>query len=312
MFNGTTTTEMSSSERAKCRERIRHQWENRKVDEALLQCAWKAAQRVATVLYQNYGASKVAVFGSLAEREWFHEHSDIDIAVWGIPDDSCLKTICEKVNLNSKHHRIDLIDYESVKDYFLSRVKRQAIHIKKCEKYTHKLSDGIYPTTSNNIKDIYKKYINRFVQHIDDQRHKINCIVTRIKQILEKTPDNSAVISEDDKITLADDVAKIYQTIVKILLWILLHVDNEKFPQDEYKYNLLAKMTEHIPQRPPAISHKNAQKLKPLLKFRNRVNVNNPIEFDNEDIVKHAKQVEDSVESVFEELDTFVAFLSET
>ena len=57
MHSATTTSEMSPSELAKCRENLKRQWENRHVDEALLRRAWKTAHRIATVLYKDFGAA---------------------------------------------------------------------------------------------------------------------------------------------------------------------------------------------------------------------------------------------------------------
>ena len=82
-----TADKMSPSELAKCSENLRRDWENRKVDKELVQRAWIDAQRVATVLYQKYGASKVAVFGSLIDQVLFDKHSDIDMVIWGLSDD---------------------------------------------------------------------------------------------------------------------------------------------------------------------------------------------------------------------------------
>ena len=54
----------------------------RKVDSELLQRAWHTAHKIAALLYTDFGASQVAVFGSLAEPDAFSYWSDIDIAVW--------------------------------------------------------------------------------------------------------------------------------------------------------------------------------------------------------------------------------------
>ena len=40
------------------------------------------------MLYQDFGATQVAVFGSLAERNWFTQLSDIDIVAWGMPNEA--------------------------------------------------------------------------------------------------------------------------------------------------------------------------------------------------------------------------------
>ena len=46
MQNATTTEEMLPSELEACRENLKRQWENRQIDEALLQRAWETVHRV--------------------------------------------------------------------------------------------------------------------------------------------------------------------------------------------------------------------------------------------------------------------------
>ena len=73
---------------------------NRRVDKELLQRASETAHRVATVLYQDFGATKVAIFGSLTEPERFTQNSDIDIVVWGVSYNKCLDALWETKGLN--------------------------------------------------------------------------------------------------------------------------------------------------------------------------------------------------------------------
>ncbi|MBI5649675.1 MAG: nucleotidyltransferase domain-containing protein [Chloroflexi bacterium] len=46
--------------------------------------AWAQARRAAQILRDQFGATRVVVFGSLAHNLWYSEQSDIDLAVWGI------------------------------------------------------------------------------------------------------------------------------------------------------------------------------------------------------------------------------------
>ena len=82
-----TAKDLSPEELAQYRQRLDQHLQNRKVNEALLQRAWQTAYRIAATLYEDFGATQVAVFGSLAEPKAFSKWSDIDIAVWGIPND---------------------------------------------------------------------------------------------------------------------------------------------------------------------------------------------------------------------------------
>ncbi|HMN27319.1 MAG TPA: nucleotidyltransferase domain-containing protein [Caldilineaceae bacterium] len=45
-----------------------------------------AAQRAADCLKQEFGVSKVLVFGSLVNPARFHSRSDIDLVVWGLAE----------------------------------------------------------------------------------------------------------------------------------------------------------------------------------------------------------------------------------
>ena len=155
MQNATTIKEMSASELAKCRENLKRQWENRQVDEALLQRAWETAHRVATVLYQDYGAANVAVFGSLVERGRFTKRSDIDIAVWGLSYEKCLEALWETEDLSTEFE-IDFIDFESSNTLFRKRILDQAIPIDKDETDVLKLMNKTNATTDIKIGKVYE------------------------------------------------------------------------------------------------------------------------------------------------------------
>lgn len=51
-----------------------------------LKLAWKVAHRAAEILYSEFGVTKVAAFGSITQVGMFHSHSDVDLAVWDLPD----------------------------------------------------------------------------------------------------------------------------------------------------------------------------------------------------------------------------------
>lgn len=65
---------------AQAREKARQQAAERRRE-----AAWVLAGRAAHLLREEFGATQVIVFGSLAHGAWFHERSDIDLAAAGIP-----------------------------------------------------------------------------------------------------------------------------------------------------------------------------------------------------------------------------------
>ncbi|MEL6605683.1 MAG: nucleotidyltransferase domain-containing protein [Cyanobacteria bacterium J06614_10] len=47
---------------------------------------WKAAGEVAQMLKNDFGVKRAVLFGSLLHPECMHEGSDIDLAVWNLPE----------------------------------------------------------------------------------------------------------------------------------------------------------------------------------------------------------------------------------
>ena len=92
-----TAKNLSLEELVEYRKRLDQHLQNRKADKALLQRAWYTAHKIAAMLYEDFSATQVAVFGSLAEQDGFSITSDIDIVVWGLSRDSYLDALWESV-----------------------------------------------------------------------------------------------------------------------------------------------------------------------------------------------------------------------
>jgi predicted nucleotidyltransferase len=48
--------------------------------------AWEIARQAARILKEEFGATRVVVYGSMQHPELFHLRSDIDLAVWEVQD----------------------------------------------------------------------------------------------------------------------------------------------------------------------------------------------------------------------------------
>ena len=136
-----TAKDLSPEELAQYRQRLDQHFKNRKVDEALLQRAWQTAHQVADMLYEDFGATQVAVFGSLAGRDWFSKWSDIDVVVWGLPGDTYLDALWEIRNF-SREFKIDLVNFHSAKGRFRERMQSQAVPIQRGETAFNKLTSS--------------------------------------------------------------------------------------------------------------------------------------------------------------------------
>ncbi len=129
-----TAKDLSPEELVAYRQRLDQHLQNRKVDEALLRRAWQTAHQVAAMLYEDFNATQVAVFGSLAQGTWFSKSSDIDIAVWSIPSDKYFRAVWEAEDI-SRLFEIDLVDFESCHGLLRERIESQAVNIGKGETY---------------------------------------------------------------------------------------------------------------------------------------------------------------------------------
>ncbi len=311
MPDTTTIADMSPSELAKCRENLRHQWENREIDEDLLQRAWQAAHHVATVLYQDYGASKVAVFGSLTQPICFTEKSDIDILVWGVSYNKCLDALWETEGLPTEFE-IDLIDVKSIDRLFRQRIMNEAIPIDKDETVGHSFIQKTYPTLSAENEGTYGVNREKLIQRISDERYKIKKTVQGIKNALQDID----IIAENHRKyvekTIASDLVEIYNGIENIFERLAREVDKHVPSGSKWHTDLLTQMAEHRGKRPPIISKRTERQLNRLLKFRHRMNNIYRYELIYGKAEKHAKQVSKLFDNVSKELDAFTAFLCET
>lgn len=306
-----TTTEMSPSELAECRENLKRQWENRQVDEELLQRAWTVAHRLAAVLYQDYGASKVAVFGSLAERERFTKYSDIDIVVWGVSYNRCLDALWDTEGLGSEF-KIDIINFKTINRSFRERILSQAIPIDKGETDAPKMIKETDGSAKTEIGKIDKVNREKLIQRIFDERVKIEQTVQGIMNALQ---DIDVVAESHRKYvekTIASDLADIYRGIEKIFERIAREVDMHMPSGSMWHNNLLSQMAERRSERPPVISEVTRRRLRRLLRFRHKANNIYGDELIFERVEKHAKRIGKLFDDVSKDLDAFAAFLRKT
>ena len=307
MGRTTTTSEMSPSELAECRENLKRQWENRQVDKELVQRAWETARRLAIVLYRDFGATKVAVFGSLTEPKRFRQNSDIDILVWGVSYDECLDALWETKGLDPEF-KIDIINFKSVDRLFRERILSQAIPIDKAGTDVLALVNALGPEN----RETYTVNRDELIQRIADERRKIDRTIGSIMELLEEievaTPHHRKFFEE----LTANKLAEVYSGIERIFERIANEIDKHSPKGDRWHTDLLTQVAERCPERPPVISESTQRQLGQLLRFRHKVNNIYGEELIYEKAEEHAKPIRELFTTVSEDLDTFISFLSET
>ena len=100
--------------------------------DAQLDARWERTQRLAhtaaTLLREDFGATKVLLFGSLLQRSWFTPWSDIDLAVWGIPTERFFAAVAAVTAL-SREFKIDLVEPETCRPSLLDAITQGGIEI---------------------------------------------------------------------------------------------------------------------------------------------------------------------------------------
>ncbi len=284
-----TAKDLSPEELAEYRRRLDQQFQNRKVDEALLQRAWQTAHRIAAVLYKDFGATQVAVFGSLAEPEAFSKWSDIDIAVWGIPNDKYFRASSIASDISGLF-KVDLIDFESSKGLFRERIQSQLIPIKKGK--------------------IYKMDRSELIQRISDERSKIERTLKKIEERLEKIKTAPIEYKEEIETTIAKNLVDCYRGMENIFRRIALDVDLRMPDGSRWHKELLTQMAEPQAERQPVISQETFEVLEELLEFRHVFRNIYEDELIYKRAERHAKQVSQLFNRLSKELDVFIAWLN--
>jgi predicted nucleotidyltransferase len=306
--------QITPEELASCRKQLERQWNSRKVDETLLERAWQVAYEIATLLYDEFGATQVAAFGSLAEPISFTKSSDIDIAVWGLSDKAHSEANNKVMDIGTGF-KIDLINFDTTKGLFRERVLQQAIPIKKGERptlwktlYQH-LHRQVFPTVEEEIYEMNRK---KLTQRINDELVKIESTVDAIAKALEDievVPTNYRQYIEE---SIANKLVDVYSGMERIFERIANEVDGHLPRGSRWHKNLLEQMTKQRPERPPVISEQTYHQLGELLDFRHKVNNIYGRELKYDSTLVHAETIGEVFASVSQDFNTFTDSLAKS
>ena len=241
------------------------------------------------MLYEDFGATQVAVFGSLAEPEAFSKWSDIDIAVWGIPNDKYFRASSTTSDISGLF-KVDLVDFESCKGLFRERIQRQLIPIEKGE--------------------IYRVDRSELIERISDEHRKIEGTVEKIEERLEKIKTAPVEYREEIETTIAKNLVDCYKGMENIFTRIALDVDLRMPDGSRWHKELLTQMAApQAEQRPSVISQETFEILEELLAFRHVFNNIYGKELVYQQTERNANQIGELFSCLSEELDVFIADL---
>lgn len=89
---------------------------------------WAAARQAAQLLREQFKATRVVVFGSLARQSGFTRWSDVDIAAWGIAPEDTFRAIGAVMDLDTEIP-VNLVDVNTCRPSLLSAIERDGIDL---------------------------------------------------------------------------------------------------------------------------------------------------------------------------------------
>ncbi len=294
--------DLSSEKIQENRARLEKHFNKRTADEALLQRAWQTAQKLAAMLYEEFGATQVAVFGSLAQQNRFSKWSDIDMAVWGLSFDQYLRAVYETIGF-SQEFNIDLVSFEDCKGMFRDRIQNQVIPIQKGEA-------GFYRKCHKIEKRKVSYTLHKeLIQRMNDGYTKVKGAVQLIDQALQNIQDAPERYRRSIEIEIARYLYDFYKQLENIFARIAQEFDQSLPAGEEWHKTLLQQIAEPTSIRAPVISQDTYIKLQKLLGFRHVFLYIYGDELDYAKMLENATRVNDFFPMLSKELEAFIAFL---
>lgn len=90
--------------------------------------AWELAQRAAALLREQFGATRVMVFGSLVHGGCFTPWSDVDIAAWEIRPEDTFRAIGAVMDIDTEIE-INLVDVNACRPTLLVSIEREGVEL---------------------------------------------------------------------------------------------------------------------------------------------------------------------------------------
>lgn len=89
---------------------------------------WALARNASIILKEQFGAERVAVFGSLVNKDLFHLKSDVDLAVWGMEEKVYFRAVSQLLSM-AQGIGTDLVRIEDAKQSLIRRIENEGVEI---------------------------------------------------------------------------------------------------------------------------------------------------------------------------------------
>lgn len=123
------TSEISPKQMEKYRETARRRRQQK--EQALArryERAWAVARQASQILKAQFGAERVAAFGSLLSAKRFHQHSDVDLAVWGVDEKLFYRAVSRLLDLDDDIS-VDLVEAEFASPALQTIIEQEGVSL---------------------------------------------------------------------------------------------------------------------------------------------------------------------------------------
>ena len=90
--------------------------------------AWEVAREAAQLLKEQFGATRVVVFGSLVHRGCFTRWSDVDLAAWGLQPEDTFRAIRAVMDLDEAIE-VNLVDMGACRPSVRTVIEHEGIEV---------------------------------------------------------------------------------------------------------------------------------------------------------------------------------------
>ncbi|MCM1983013.1 nucleotidyltransferase domain-containing protein [Lyngbya confervoides] len=228
------------------------------------QKGWLVAQTAAKLLLETYPVEKVSLFGSLLNPHSLRRHSDIDLAVWGLPDSQYYQAVNDLSSLSSDF-LFDLVQFESAQPSLQQTIVQQGLPM-TAETTLPLKPDQVprrcYPDSAMNDQAI-------LLGQIEQELEELKTLVQKTQSLLNKL---RATQDEDYIGTVALNLHSFYCGVERILKQIAQTIDRSVPDTADWHRQLLRQMAAPVrPVRPAVLRSETLAMLNDYCSFRHVV-----------------------------------------
>ena len=99
--------------------------DEKKRERSLLEWLRRSASDAAKILVEQFKAKKVYLYGSVADGDHFHKHSDVDLAVEGLPSKKYISALTKIYDIFQGKSRVDLLPLEDIAPKVRKKIEKE-------------------------------------------------------------------------------------------------------------------------------------------------------------------------------------------